>query len=128
MLLTESERASYTIGRKAMKHIRWVIVGAMLVGFTFLSSPDVSQAGPPSSPNPNNNGKPAATVNPPGLALLPPGWAELPPAFCEGGYLPYYCNPPGQRGNPPPGQTQTPPGETVTSPGHDTDDDDALIP
>ena len=110
-----------------MKHIRWIIVGAMLVGFTFLSSPDVSQAAPPSSPNPNNNGKPAATVNPPGLAPLPPGWAELPPAFCEGGYLPYYCDPPGRRGNPPPGSTQTPPGQTVTAPDA-TDDDDAPTP
>lgn len=106
-----------------------IIIGVMLVGCMFLSSPDVSQAAPPSSPNPDNNGKPAATVNPPGLAPLPPGsWSAPPPAFCDGVYLPYYCDPPGQRGNPPPGQTQTPPGETVTSPGHTTDDDDVPVP
>lgn len=106
-----------------MKRIRWVVIGTMLVGCTFLSSPDVSQAGPPSSPNPNNNGKPAATVNPPGLAPLPPGWAKTPPAFCDG-FLPNYCAQPPGRTMTPPGQTQIPPGQTVTSPGHTTDDDD----
>ena len=117
--------------KTAMKHIRWVIVGAMLVGFTFLSSPDVSQAAPPGSPNP---GKPAATVNPPGLQPVPPAsaWAEPPSAFCNIGgftFLPPYCDPQGQRDNfLPPGQTQTPPGQTVTSPGHTTDDDDTPIP
>ena len=105
-----------------------VVIGAVLMGFIFLCGQGVSVAAPPSSPNPNDNGKPATTVNPPGQATLPPGWAELPPAFCDGGFLPYYCNPPGQRGNPPPGLTQTPPGQTVTSPGHTTDDDDAPIP
>ena len=114
-----------------MKHIRWIIVGAMLVGFAFLTSPDMSQAAPPSSPNPNDNGNPAATVNPPGLAPKPPGWSAPPAGLCvlDGGvYLPPYCGPLGQRGNPPPGQEQTPPGETVTSPGHTTDDDDTPIP
>ena len=95
---------------------RWATIGAILLGLTFISSPDVSQAGPPPSPNPGDKGNPASTVNPPGLAPLPPGWTELPPAFCDGGYLPYYCNPPGQRGNPPPGQAQTPPGKSVTPP------------
>ena len=125
MLLTEVAKASYMIGRKAMKHIRWIIVGAMLVGFAFLTSPDVSQAGPPSSPNPGNNGNPAATVNPPGLAPLPPGWAAPPPVFsaCDF-FLPSYCaQPPGQI-MPPPGQTQTPPGQTVTAPDAPDDDDD----
>lgn len=106
-----------------MKHMLWIVIGAMLVGFAFLSGPDVSQAAPPGSPNPGN---PASTVNPPGLAPLPPGWAELPPVFRDG-HPPGFGGgiPLGKRdGFVPPGQTQTPPGETVTSPGHTTDDDD----
>lgn len=106
-----------------MQRILWIVRGAMLVGFVFLSSPDVSQAGPPPSPNPNNNGKPATTVNPPGQTL-PPGWSRFPPPFCDGAYLPNYCEPLGQRGTPPPGQAKTPPGKSVTSPGHTTDIDD----
>ncbi len=110
-----------------MKRILWVVTGAMLVGSVFLSKADMSQAAPPASPNPGDNGNPASTVNPPGLAPLPPGWAELPPPFRNNSVPPGFGigTPLGQRdGFVPPGQTQTPPGQTVTAPGETTDDDD----
>lgn len=108
-----------------MKRRGWVVIGVMFWSFAFLSSPDVSQATVHPSPNPNDNGNPASTVNPPGLAPFPPGWSKLPPP-----YNGYHTYPPGFGGIPlgqragfqPPGQTQTPPGQGVTSPGHTQQD------